>query len=270
MPREFTFVFLLERPLPKKPTSRSHFKTHSQLQSKPQMRKSATVGDAALCCYQGSTAASLKYERIAGIDATVQEARSPPPTPPRSPPPRRLVKKSLDLAHTLVAKAQSKSEEVAECIHSKATELENELSHLSNTIHQTYADPEPLHVTGEMTNARRVSTASIIQSEKVFTPVHFHISVKPSITNAPDKSTNLFAGSDYDEAIVEGQVGQRFGAFEEDEEDEDGESVLVDGLYNFAAMGGHFEDLVELPGSSVGTIVSLHSFMVPIKDQEVY
>lgn len=54
---------------------------------------------------------------------------------------------------------------------------------------------------------------------------------------------------------MEGQVGQRFGAFEEDQDD-DGESVLVDGLYNFAAMSGHFEDLVELPGSSVGTIVS--------------
>ncbi|KAG4442620.1 hypothetical protein IFR05_001876 [Cadophora sp. M221] len=254
LPREFTFVFLLERPLPKKSTSRSHFKTHIQPPNKPQMRKSATVGDEALCCYQGSTAASLKYERIAGIDVTVQEARSPPPTPPRSPPPKRLVKKSLDLAHTLVAKAQSKSEEVAECIHSKATELENELSHLSETFHQTYADPEPLHVTGEVPNARRVSAASSIQTEKVFTPVHFHISVKPRITNAPDKSTNLFSGSDFDEAIVEGQVGQRFGAFGEDDEDEDGESVLVDGLYNFAAMGGHFEDLVELPGSSVGTI----------------
>ncbi|KAL2074510.1 hypothetical protein VTL71DRAFT_8288 [Oculimacula yallundae] len=250
LPREFTFVFLLERPLPKKSTYQAHLR-HEQPQTRPQMKKASTEGDQALCCIQGSTAASLKYEKIAGIDVTLSKS----PTPPRSPPPKRLVKKSPDLVHALVAKAQSKSEEIAECLHSKATELENELSRFSNAIQHTYDDPAPLHVTGDMPNARRVSAVSTVEIAKVFAPIHFHICVKPRITNAPDKSTNLFSSSDYDESIVEGQVGQRFGACEqEDEEDEDGESVLVDGLYNFAAMGGHFEDLVELPGSSVGTI----------------
>ena len=221
------------------------------------MRKSATEGDEAVCYNQDSSA--LKYERIAGIDATIHESRSEPPTPPRSPPPKRLVKKSMDLAHTIVAKAQSNFEEMEECVHTKAIELETELSHMSQRLHKTYVTPEPLHLTGEMPNARRVSNASTIRTEEVFTPVHFHISVKPRITNAPDKSTNIFAASEYDESIVDGQVGQRFGVVEV-ENDENGESVLVDGLYNFAAMGGHFEDLVELPGSSVGTIVSTHHF----------
>ncbi|KAK0112978.1 hypothetical protein ONS95_014692 [Cadophora gregata] len=249
LPREFTFVFLLERPLPKKSAYQSQVTV--QPPGRPQMRKAATEGDEAVCCKQGS--AALKYERIAGIDATLQEPRSVPPTPPRSPPPKKLIKRSMDLAHTLVAKAQSNFEEIEECVHTKTTELENELSHMSQKFHKAYVEPEPLHVTGEMPNARRVSTASSIRNEDVFTPIHFHISVKPRITNAPDKSTNVFAASEYDESIVEGQVGQRFGAFEH-ENNVDGESVLVDGLYNFAAMGGHFEDLVELPGSSVGTI----------------
>ena len=130
---------------------------------------------------------------------------------------------------------------------------------MSQRLHKTYVTPGPLHVTEEMPNARKVSTESTIRTEEVFTPVHFHISVKPRITNAPDKSTNIFAVSEYDESIVEGQVGQRFGVVEVGN-DEDGESVLVDGFYNFAAMGGHFEDLVELLGSSVGTIVSYHHF----------
>ena len=130
---------------------------------------------------------------------------------------------------------------------------------MSQRLHKTYVTPGPLHVTEEMPNARKVSTESTIRTEEVFTPVHFHISVKPRITNAPDKSTNIFAASKYDESIVEGQVGQRFGVVEVGN-DEDGESVLVDGFYNFAAMGGHFEDLVELLGSSVGTIVSYHHF----------
>ncbi|KAH7418118.1 hypothetical protein BKA64DRAFT_700655 [Cadophora sp. MPI-SDFR-AT-0126] len=251
LPREFTFVVLLERPLPRKSLHQGQVKAQAQPICSPQMKKAATEGDEAICCNQGS--AALKYERIAGIDATLQEPQSVPPTPPRSPPPKKLVKKSMDLAHTLVAKAQLNFEEMEECVHTKATELENELSHMSQKFHKTYVEPEPLHVTGEMPNARRVSTASSIRNEEVFTPIHFHISVKPRITNAPDKSTNIFAASEYDESIVEGQVGQRFGALE-DENGDDGERAIVGGLYNFAAMGGHFEDLVELPGSSVGTI----------------
>ncbi|CZS93340.1 hypothetical protein WAI453_000958 [Rhynchosporium graminicola] len=259
LPREFTFVFLLERPLPKKCTPQTQSAVQKQLPTRPQIEKAATEGEQVLCCGQASAAASAKYERIAGIDVKVEEPETAPATPPRSPPHKRLMKKSPDLVYTLLSKARSKSEEIVECLHSKTTELEKELSRFSKTLQHTYYDdPAPLHVTGNMPNARRVSAISTIDIEKVFTPLHFHIGVKPRITNAPDKSTNLFSSSDYDQSIVEGQVGQRFGAYEEededDEDDDDDESVLVDGLFNFAAMSGHFEDLVELPGSSVGTI----------------
>ncbi|CZS90143.1 uncharacterized protein RAG0_01299 [Rhynchosporium agropyri] len=259
LPRGFTFVFLLERPLPKKCTPQTQSAVQKQLPTRPQIEKAATEGEQVLCCGQASAAASAKYERIAGIDVKVEEPETAPATPPRSPPHKRLVKKSPDLVHTFLSKARSKSEEIVECLHSKTTELEKELSRFSKTLQHTYYDdPAPLHVTGNMPNARRVSAISTIDIEKVFTPLHFHIGVKPRITNAPDKSTNLFSSSDYDQSIVEGQVGQRFGAYEEEDEDgeddDDDESVLVDGLFNFAAMSGHFEDLVELPGSSVGTI----------------
>lgn len=204
-----------------------------------QSQTTTKEGDSFTCCTLKP--ASAKYERIAGIETR-------PPTPPQTPPPKKLVKKSVDMAHALVAKAQ--------CIHTKVKEVEDELAHLYSRVEAQVeaqmADPEPLHVTGELLNARKLSAASTVAHARVFTPIRFQISVKPRITNAPDKSTSL-AASDFDESIVEGQVGQRFGA-DEEEEDSDGESVLVDGLYNFAAMGGHFEDLVELPGTSAGTI----------------
>ncbi|PBP24378.1 hypothetical protein BUE80_DR004629 [Diplocarpon rosae] len=248
LPREFTFVFLLERPLPRKSPAKLKLRVEDHVDAQPQHIPEETLS----CCSQ--KLASAKYERITGIDVLVGESNTSPPTPPKSPPPRKLVKKPADFPHTLAAKLKSKSEDIAECIHAKAKELEAELAILQDKF-ETQMDPEPLRVTGELLNARKMSAVSTIIQEDVFTPIHFHISVKPRITNAPDKSTNL-AASDFDESIVEGQVGQRFGAFdeEEEEEDEDGECVLVEGLYNFAAMGGHFEDLVELPGSSVGTI----------------
>ncbi|KAK6585433.1 hypothetical protein PZA11_002160 [Diplocarpon coronariae] len=245
LPREFTFVFLLERPLPRKSKAKLNLRVQDHIDAQPQ----PIIEETLPCCSQKP--ASAKYERIAGIDVLIGQSSSSPPTPPKSPPPRKLVKKSVDFPHALAAKLKSKSEDIAECIHAKAKELEAELAILQEKF-ETQTDPEPLRITGELLNARKMSAVSTMFQEDIFTPIHFYISVKPRITNAPDKSTNL-AASDFDESIVEGQVGQRFGAFEE-EEDEDGESVLVEGLYNFAAMGGHFEDLVELPGSSVGTI----------------
>ncbi|KAK2630308.1 hypothetical protein QTJ16_001128 [Diplocarpon rosae] len=224
LPREFTFVFLLERPLPRKSKAKWNLRVEDHVDAEPQHIPEETLS----CCSQKLASA------------------------------KKLVKKPVDFPHTLAAKLKSKSEDIAECIHAKAKELEADLATLQDKF-ETQMDPEPLRVTGELLNARKMSAVSTIIQEDVFTPIHFYISVKPSITNAPDKSTNL-AANDFDESIVEGQVGQRFGAFEEEEEeeeDEDGESVLVEGLYNFAAMGGHFEDLVELPGSSVGTMVSL-------------
>ncbi|KAJ5054740.1 uncharacterized protein L3040_001005 [Drepanopeziza brunnea f. sp. 'multigermtubi'] len=251
VPREFTFVFLLERPLPRSSKSKSRLGSLSQserdAETIPRLKSQTAMkeGERSLqCCTPRPALAG--YERVAGIDEQI----SRPPAPPRSPPPtKKLVKRSVDMAHALAAKAQ--------CIHTRVKELEDELAHLYNKVEaQVEANmggAEPLRVTGELLNARKLSAASTVAPGRVFTPIRFQISIKPRIANAPDKSTNLVA-SEFDESIVEGQVGQRFGAFEEEEEEEGGESVLVGGLYNFAAMGGHFEDLVELPGSSVGTM----------------
>jgi hypothetical protein len=53
-------------------------------------------------------------------------------------------------------------------------------------------------------------------------------------------------------------VGQRFPT--EGTEDSWGKKehpqVMVDGMYNFAKMGGTFEDMVALPGKAVTTKVS--------------
>lgn len=199
-----------------------------------------------------SSCCNAKSERIAGIDVQVQDNRANLPSPPRSPPPNKLIKKTVEFAHSLASRVQHRSEELAECLHDKAEELEQDLNKLSQNL-QVAGDAEPFRVNGALPNARTLSNASAVDLQKVFSPIHFQISVRPRITNAPDKSS-LFAMSECDESIVEGQVGQRFGAFE-DASGEAGEQVLVDGLYNFAEMSGHFEELVELPGSSVATIV---------------
>jgi hypothetical protein len=49
---------------------------------------------------------------------------------------------------------------------------------------------------------------------------------------------------------IEGEVGQKFVS------DGDHSDAMVNGLYNFAKLPGSWEDLVELPGRAVTSVVS--------------
>ncbi|TVY81711.1 hypothetical protein LSUE1_G003658 [Lachnellula suecica] len=91
--------------------------------------------------------------------------------------------------------------------------------------------------------------------ETVFTPITFSITVEPTIDDSP-----LSSASVTNWAIVGGECGQRFPTALSDAEDASGgehPDVMVNGLYNFAKLPGSWEDMVELPGNSVTSVVSL-------------
>ncbi|TGO57119.1 hypothetical protein BCON_0069g00130 [Botryotinia convoluta] len=107
--------------------------------------------------------------------------------------------------------------------------------------------------------------------EEIFGEVEFEIGIKPKISNTlalPSLSSPLPAishtgGSIHNSAAhtetarVLGEVGQKFPT--EGTPDSMGkvehEEAIVHGLYNFAKLGGAFEEQVSLPGESVGSRV---------------
>lgn len=77
--------------------------------------------------------------------------------------------------------------------------------------------------------------------DTTFSPFHISITVKPRISGIMPDLTIL---EHAEESKVEGEVGQMLKA-----------AVGDAGYYNFAQMPGNFEDLVELPGNSVSSVV---------------
>ncbi|KAH8663520.1 hypothetical protein BGZ60DRAFT_69342 [Tricladium varicosporioides] len=93
--------------------------------------------------------------------------------------------------------------------------------------------------------------------DEIFTPVHFSISIQPRINRSLE---NKLFEYEAQRSIVSGEVGQKFptALFDSNGEPLNGEykDTIINGLYNFAKVPGSFEDLIELPGNSVTTVVS--------------
>lgn len=75
------------------------------------------------------------------------------------------------------------------------------------------------------------------------------------VSEFPDAIAELINKTD--ETTISEQIGQRFPteAFEGCESKTDPEAMLGE-FYNFAKLPGSFEDLIELPGNAVTTLVS--------------
>ena len=91
-----------------------------------------------------------------------------------------------------------------------------------------------------------------------FAPLHFTISILPDVSGAIGVSEMI---EQVEESVVAGEIGQRFPTegTEESLGKEESDNHMVDGLYNFAKLPGDFEHMVELPGSSVTTMVRISS-----------
>ncbi|QSZ30470.1 hypothetical protein DSL72_000024 [Monilinia vaccinii-corymbosi] len=104
---------------------------------------------------------------------------------------------------------------------------------------------------GERKGARERLDADF---EGVFGEVEFEICVEPRVSGTLKLPS---IGPHTETATVAGEVGQKFpteGTLDSVGKIEHPE-VMVDGLYNFAKMGGAFEEQVSFPGASVGSRV---------------
>ncbi|KAF4628317.1 hypothetical protein G7Y89_g9834 [Cudoniella acicularis] len=88
---------------------------------------------------------------------------------------------------------------------------------------------------------------------EVFTPVYFSISVQPRINGSLE---NKLFEYETQRSVVSGEVGQKFptALFGDDPLEGEQRDALINGLYNFAKVPGTFEDLIELPGNSITTV----------------
>ena len=88
----------------------------------------------------------------------------------------------------------------------------------------------------------------------VFTPIRFNICVEPQISG-------IVVGVSFEKpeetSIVAGEVGQKFPTDFDMPANVKGnaEEEIIDGLYNFAKLPGSFEDLIELPGNAITSLV---------------
>ncbi|KAJ8065074.1 hypothetical protein OCU04_005787 [Sclerotinia nivalis] len=93
--------------------------------------------------------------------------------------------------------------------------------------------------------------------EGIFGELEFEIGIEPKISNTLSLSSSLPITPHTETTKVAGEVGQKFPT--EGTRDsvgkEEHEEAIVHGLYNFAKLGGTFEELVCLPGESVGSRV---------------
>lgn len=96
-----------------------------------------------------------------------------------------------------------------------------------------------------------VVTTPSISYEEIFADIELSVSVKPDVAGM-----NIPAGIFEHHAqvtTVKGQVGQKFVSDEHSISEET--SNMIPGLYNFTRLPVNFEDLIELPGSTISTIV---------------
>ena len=85
-----------------------------------------------------------------------------------------------------------------------------------------------------------------------YTPMYIGIHVKPHISNIVN---GLPCPGEYEETLLADEVGQRL-AVEHTQGTGGIDTYAARGYYNFAKMPGNFEDLIELPGNAVTSVVS--------------
>jgi hypothetical protein len=98
-------------------------------------------------------------------------------------------------------------------------------------------------------NGHVATSHTAVDPEAIFSPIYIGITIKPRISNIMTSLTTL---EHSEETRVEGEVGQKLKA-----------AVNSGGYYNFAKMPGSFEDLIELPGNAISSVV-----FSPYKGQE--
>jgi hypothetical protein len=84
-----------------------------------------------------------------------------------------------------------------------------------------------------------------------FTPMHIGIHIKPHISNLVN---GLPCPGEYEETLIADEVGQRL-VVEHTQDAKSADLHATSGYYNFAKMPGNFEDLIELPGNAVTSVV---------------
>jgi hypothetical protein len=84
-----------------------------------------------------------------------------------------------------------------------------------------------------------------------FTPMHIGIHIEPHISNIMN---GLPCAGEYEEALVVDEIGQRL-VVEHTHDADFVDNHAASGYYNFAKMPGNFEDLIELPGNAVTSVV---------------
>lgn len=91
--------------------------------------------------------------------------------------------------------------------------------------------------------------------EAIFTPIRMNIDVQPRISGCLD---NKISGEFIGGAMLTGEIGQKFPTVLPDYNvfEDMHDKCMLNGLYNFAKLPGSFEDMVELPGTAVTSVVS--------------
>ncbi len=246
LPREFTFVFLLERP--NRPNPEDQVANAGRKELTPASRPNFDL----------DTNPDQRNETSVNIRSILH---------------RTFRRSFTKMTRTILSKARSASDEVA-YTRSTTAEVQSFTASCELPINDA-----PLVVTKTITTTTtppKNTTADDLNPDNpadIFTPIHLHITVRPCITNAPDVHRGLDGG--IDGAVVQGQVGQRFSSGMNCEDDDGGGvrgvkdgcgngSGMLEELYNFAELPGNFEDLVELPGSSVGSVVSYSFLFLPL------
>lgn len=296
IPFEFTFVFLVERPMPKTPETikENHEETQcvtsntslsDEKKFEPLITVKAVDETESLSSTPGEgsperhrfdflRSSNRSKERAASAPAVEtgvapeikaeKEMESSPSIPTKSPRREKTIKairNSLSptrkpepsfISKTTQPETEVQTQQISEQLaHGFIHEIQSFSNKITNKLPASKfhilssSDPRKYSAISDSFKSAKITDGDYGQ---IFSPIKIRISVKPRIEGAVDRSVDLL-GADWEENIVAGQIGQRFfdGDGTRDEE--------VDGLFNFAMMEGTLEDMVEMPGRAVTTIV---------------
>ena len=251
LPREFTFAFLMERRAPSTPSSHKLSSTPREKAKKHGLHLLEHPIRSNTPPVSANNADEQKRSHSSLIEHTTRKLLTHgESTPPASSDERGPI--SHDSALTDMPHGKPRGSSLERGIE----EFKDEVIALikpfrsDNLNDYTYAD----------TSKSNTESRGDDDYDTVFMPLHFNIRVDPQISGLVVGPGFSLERSE-ETSVVAGEVGQRFPTDYETRalanECVDGEKEdLIDGLYNFAKMPGNFEDLIELPGSAVTTMVS--------------
>jgi hypothetical protein len=235
IPREFTFVLLLERPVPKhSKETKMKLRTASTLSIKAMAQ--AISSSASVSPKQSQSSGQCNFNDIHIEQSVGLDIRTPKEELSLHIPDRRLtrtVNPNLSIIDNLRAEA----------------------SKLTKKLHINDPSAPITKFKAIHTRKASVATSSTIAYEEIFPDIEFSISVRPDVAgmNIPRGVFEHHAQV----TTIKGQVGQKFSSMH-DIGSEAG--ACIGELYDFTRLPVNFEDLIELPGSTVSTVVSLVSF----------